>query len=147
MQEEGSMYCKYSRSSPYGSHLKTQTMQTADCRPCRPCRPCRLSTFFLYPKKSTNNPNIEMIDSLDFRHPLESSLCLFFFRTCTNSPSVFPMAFHPRQNSWFVSEVHHMNFTLKLKFLYCYLVFYMLHQGFNMRILYLSFKLYIHDYH
>ena len=57
------------------------------------------------------------------------------------------MALYPRQNSWFVFEVHHMNFTFKLKFLYGYLVFYMLHQGLNMRILYLSFKFYIRDYH
>ena len=54
---------------------------------------------------------------------------------------------YPRQNSWFVFEVHHMNFTFKLKFLYCYLVFYVLHQGFNMRILYSSFNFYIRDYH
>ena len=50
------------------------------------------------------------------------------------------MALYPRQNSRFVFEVHHMNFTFKLNFLYCYLVFYMLHQGFNMRILYSSFN-------
>ena len=136
-------HCKLSLPFPLRSpgHLKTQTMQTADCGPCR------LSTFFSYLNKTPNNPDIEMIDSLDFRHPLESSLCFFFFRTHANSPSVFPMVFHPCQNSWFVFAVHHMKFTFKLKFLYCYLVFYMLHQGFNMRILYLSFKLYIHDYH
>ena len=46
-----------------------------------------------------------------------------------------------------VFEVHHMNFTFKLKFLYCYLVFYMLPQGLNMRVLYLSFKFYIRDDH
>ena len=45
-------------------------------------RPCRLRTvqteyFFSYLSKSTNNPDIKMIDSLDFRHPLESSLRLF----------------------------------------------------------------------
>ena len=49
-------------------------------------------------------------------------------------------------NPWFVFEVHHLNSSFKLKFLYCYLISYVLHQGFR-RILYLSFKFYIHDYH
>ena len=137
-----SRYFNFSRN-PHCILVKSRILRIPFQTLYRLYRPCTLNTFFSYLSKSTNNLDIEMIDSLDCRHPLESSLCLY---TRANSPSVFTMAFHPRQNSWFVFEVHHMNFTFKLKLLYCYLVFYMLHQGFNMHILYLSFKLYIRDY-
>ena len=64
-----------------------------------------------------------------------------------HSIRLIPMALYSRQNSWFVFQVHHMNFTFKLKFLNCYLVSHMLHQGFNIRILYSSFNFCIRDYH
>ena len=102
---------------------RLQTADRADCAD-RADRADRADgVLFSCLNKSTNNPDIEMIDSLD--SPPSRVQFLFIFLSDSHQLSVCFSYGVPSPSKFMVCIWRsHVNFTFKLKFLYWYLVLY-----------------------